>query len=136
MEINKTHTGDVFIIPNALEIFRGELNEYDLNWRENIHADLDPDMPREEAYLQVWCTTPGNNQSNWGCHPSLEGEQRHFPSHLPISLFKGKKEGDVITFESPTWGHIELRLNCLSYRYRSYGRFEEVLAKLLERAGL
>jgi len=100
--------------------------------------------------VEVWCTTPGLKDlkdSNWSCHgidlleepkiedfPSLDEYQAAvrgnlFVSYLPIELFYNKVEGDTVEFES-RWGTIRLRLNQLSYRYREYGSFEEVLQQL------
>lgn len=145
-----TIVGHVFIIPNELG---SKLSNHwwennppvcEEEWRKfknRQHKNL-VNVPEDDYYVQIWCLTPNteNHGSNWNDHyemvmpenredPEAEGEC--FPKYLPVSLFKDKKEGDSITIQTK-WGRVELTLNQLNYRYRRFGRFEDVLKKLLE----
>ena len=61
-----------------------------------------------------------------GAHPDS------FPTHLPLSLFKDKKEGDIVTLRRADGLVINLELNQLQSRYRNFGKFEEILSLLVE----
>ena len=64
---------------------------------------------------------------------------------VPVELLEGKHEGDTIIIEMPVSldrrnpGNTDaiLRVNCtlcqLSYRYRTFGRFEEALERLMKK---
>ena len=69
--------------------------------------------------------------------------------HMPIELFKGKKEGDTISIKLPilisieddgsediididTVATVQLTLRQIGYRYQRFGKFEEVLEALVE----
>ena len=64
---------------------------------------------------------------------------------VPVELLEGKREGDTIIIEMPVSldrrnpGNADaiLRVNCtlcqLSYRYRTFGRFEEALERLMKK---
>lgn len=67
--------------------------------------------------------------------------------YLPSNLFKGKKEGDIINVKLPVWVKVggyknpgpakdmvadfTIELAQLKYRYARFGRFEEVLEKVI-----
>lgn len=64
---------------------------------------------------------------------------------VPVEMLAGKHEGDTVVIEMPVSldrrnpGNTDaiLRVNCtlrqLSYRYRTFGRFEEALKRLLKK---
>ena len=64
---------------------------------------------------------------------------------VPVEVLKGKHEGDTVVIEmpvsldrrNPASVDAVLRVNCtlrqLSYRYRSFGRFEEALERLMKK---
>lgn len=58
-----------------------------------------------------------------------------FPRWLPLSQLKSIKEGDTIKV-SYKGLNVILEASQLTGRYRGFGRFEIVLKKLLDRAGL
>lgn len=56
-----------------------------------------------------------------------------FPNHLPVSLFIGKKEGDIVYLDL---GSVQIKLHLAQkdFRYGNHGSFEEVLERLLKQA--
>jgi len=126
--------GDVFIIPNCPVresdwdgSFRLIAKEQWTRFKNRIHRVINE--KEDEAYVQVWCCTPGDNESNWSCHHEMP-DNENFATYLPVSLFKGKKEGDSVVVNT-RWGEVVLTLSQLKYRYRRFGAFEEVMKKLL-----
>ena len=77
---------------------------------------------------------------------------RHSQGFLPVRCFTGLKEGDTVTIQYPIsvslWNRelhihedglratipVTVRLAQTRYRYRNYGSFETLLAKLIEQA--
>ncbi len=139
--------GDVFIIPNSLahkDEFLGSKEEQKKQMERLVKSvQRCVDLPADTVYVQVWCVTPGSDDSNWQCHyemikPDEDPEEvigENFPLYLPCSLFKGHKEGDKVYFQT-RWGLVELTLNQKDYRYRRYGKFEDVLGQLSIKAGV
>ncbi len=164
MKTKSVITGDVFITPNGLctanDIWdEGTRYGMYLSAVENgIHFDAD-----KTKFIELWYCTPNGENSNWRDH-CIDGHAelaywRPITSRLPVELFKGKKEGDIVTVELPITGWtalnpvrkidnppagckmpngvtvtthvtVSLRLSQLKYRYRRFGTFEEVLEKL------
>ena len=81
----------------------------------------------DEKFVQVWYATPGNPESNWYDHRDIDGYPELYKCRpkemfLPVSIFKDKKEGDVITFNLLVQFnqiHIDSRFNEILNRYRS-----------------
>ena len=156
--------GDVFIIPNGLVapsniyVYEEDNLPYKEVWtkkNEKYRETRDyylkvsgiKEFSDSAGLVEVWCATPGPDDSNWSCHgidlleepkrenfSSLEEyraarKNNSFVSHLPSELFSNKVEGDTVEFESK-WGTIRLKLSQLKYRYRRFGPFEAVLKQL------
>ena len=163
METKKTIVGDIFIIPNSLAKPKSMMFEearYDLYRMSKANNIKFTD---DSKFVEVWFATPGNRDSNWRDH-CFDGyaELEHWRpiwNYLPIELFEGRKEGDVVTFNLPieswTAAHpikgcdaqpagcdlpngvtvttnikVSMTLAQLKYRYRRFGTFEEVLKQL------
>jgi len=134
MNTTKKIAGDVFIIPNINDRF----NECPDFSKESIQRRLDSlgleiQFEDDDTLVETWCCSKESN--NWHCHGLKNNRGAtlfsvgSFPSVFPARIFKGKKEGDTVTIHSTALNvDFELTLNQLSYRYRRFGRFEEVLA--------
>ena len=133
----KTYEGDVFIVPNGLlEVTDKHLDPNGI-WDASEVAMFQGH--KDELFVQVWMSN--SDCDNWSDHFY---DVRY--GHLPISLFDGKEEGDAIEFEALTtsWKGsrknrptpekcmVKLTLKQLDYRYRRFGKFEDVLARLLD----
>jgi hypothetical protein len=126
--------GDVFIIPNCPVresdwdgSFGLIAKEQWTRFKNRIHRVINE--KEDEAYVQVWCCTPGEDDSNWSCHREMP-DNENFATYLPASLFKNKKEGESVVVNTK-WGEVVLTLAQLKYRYRRFGAFEETMKSLL-----
>ena len=54
-----------------------------------------------------------------------------FPSYLPIELFKGRKEGEIVTFASK-WGEVRLHLCQDKWQTGNIPPFHRVLERLFQ----
>jgi hypothetical protein len=144
---------DIFIIPNSVYTFRNE-DANDGLFGSRVYNQFVAcfDCTKEwtkEKFVQVWYVTPGKSDSNWFDHnvDGIEGLEHYAPitDRLPISLFEGKKEGDVVSTKVMFRKHhfwkntdepgvkklpVTLRLNNLGYRYSDRGPFEKALNEL------
>ena len=57
-----------------------------------------------------------------------DGRPRTAPSYIPYNVIKNVKEDDVLTFTAANGCKVNLHFEQLKHRYRSHGRFEDVLA--------
>lgn len=150
--------GDVFIIPNrSVSINEMLFNDTKHVMTRTFAMNLDK-YPNEDIdlFVEVWVTTPGNDNSNWSDHhvdPLWEDiskedviagktQWRLASTRLPKAIFNGHKEGDVITLNLPitrrtengtseeAWIKASLCLAQTKYRYRDFGKFEEVLRRV------
>ena len=166
MKTKSIISGDVFVIPNGL---RAAKDMWDEGTRHGMYLSaIENDIyfdPEKTKFIELWYCTPNSNSrdSNWRDH-CIDGyaelaHWRPLSSLLPVELFKGKKEGDIVTIELPITGWtalnpvrkiddppagckmpngvtvttrvtVSLRLSQLKYRYSRFGTFEEVLEKL------
>lgn len=166
MKTKNIISGDVFVIPNDLCTAKDMWDEevrhgmYVSAIENHIHFDAE-----KTKFIELWFCTPDSStgDSNWRDH-CIDGygelvNWRPITSRLPVEIFKGKKEGDIVTVELPITGWtalnpvigidyppagckmpngvtvtthvtVSLRLSQLKYRYRRFGKFEEVLEKL------
>jgi hypothetical protein len=94
----------------------------DSNWRDHGIEELNKELPHKEQMLSPW---------------------RLSTSYVPTWIFEGRKEGDIVTFKMPIQKvdtENDLTINSIvkmsvklaqkSYRYSSFGKFEEVLARV------
>ena len=141
----KTIKGEVFIIPNkTVRGFDFLLKEKVKNEMETIFSSHIEHFDNEK-FVEIWCMTPEDAESNWACHGFEEEDSKKLSSNwpvvnrfneklmvnrLPYSLLKNKKEGDVITF---SFENVVFELTCsqLKHRYKTYGKFEEVLERVI-----
>lgn len=118
------------------------------------------EFPEDDKLVEIWVHDKVSD--NWCCHgrfvkdwdgSSIEnlmkktgatsGEElmniwianTKFPMWLPLSQLRSTKEGDAIKV-SYKGMDVVLEASQLTGRYRGFGRFEIVLKKLLDRAGL
>jgi hypothetical protein len=147
---------DVFIIPNSLAVM-GRDSKYwsfldtDLFYSSRKANGIDTDDT--SANVQVWITN--SDYDNMVDHTFRVTTKNgdiyigHLYGYLPIEIFDNKVEGDTIevnllgSFSKKIGSHADadgskyfyvpgkLKLNQLSYRYRQFGRFEEILNKLI-----
>ena len=113
---------------------------------------------KDESFVQIWYVTPHIEDSNWCAHTingykELKKGWRPISEYLPKCLFEGHKEGDCITVDLPIrkWItkdeaeelgivcdgcclkatiKVQLQLAQQKYRYRRFGNFEDVLARV------
>lgn len=115
MKTKELINADIFIIPNPAIKYPKEMRPYNINlWqriidqhyatKESVDDEL-TDIENEE-FVEIWYVTRkaeyDNSLSNWLDH-SIDGYDeligfRPVTMYLPKSLFKGHKEGDIITF--------------------------------------
>ena len=125
--------GDIFIIPN-MPTTLGEGALFAKMMCPKLESVGIKNTPDNEVLIQVWVTSP--ECDNWPDHhrsynDMMGGtEDEMFPGYLPSSLFKDKKEGDIVSFENDTT-RFELTCTQKNYRYRAFGNFEKVLSDLL-----
>jgi hypothetical protein len=147
---------DVFIIPNSLAVM-GRDSKYwsfldtDLFYSSRKANGIDTDDT--SANVQVWITNSEND--NMVDDPFRVTTKNgdiyvgHLYGYLPVEIFDNKVEGDTVdvillgSFAKKIGSHLDadgskyfyvtgkLKLNQLGYRYRQFGRFEEVLSKLI-----
>lgn len=130
---NENKHGFMFIIPNHSR----KVNEYDNKRAEalvNLYGcGMTTDM------IQIW--THNDAEDNWSDHGypyNLEFEsglrEDLFPNVFPRDFFSGEQEGSLIVLDmEDDTGEHHYQTCCLrqqGYRYSSFGRFEEVLAKV------
>jgi len=138
--------GCMFIIPNALI----PLDELSPSTLEDLTRRLkNLGIAPEGPLVQVWWTSGDCDNwvaHRWDDHPELFS---NISSHLPVSLFEGKVEGDKIRFtlsraqaqigehylDQPCEVEIEVELRQLGFRYQWAGKFEEALQRLLDAHG-
>ena len=136
----------LFIIPNGachksnLCLLKDEKAEDSLwakqaaQWCEELGTNFDIET---DAMVQIWICD--DNHDNLTSHigddvrMELYGKtyddfkfNKCMPGYCPARLLEGKKEGDHITFTFPTGVTVECELCQLGYRYRRWGRFEDV----------
>lgn len=123
---------DVFIIPNGIYNINSDWNKNSPSnkWIENRSKEVLGMKSESGRYVQVW--TVGHDCDNWACScedcpANLEGNENfRYPELMPVELFIGLKEGDTKTIETDTL-IINMTAKQLSYRYKRFGKFEEVM---------
>lgn len=118
--------GFIFIVPNQAINGKRESAEFMQRWitlNGKSFSPLGIELSEDETYIQVWVGNEEND--NWTC----DGEN-HFPSYLPLSILKDVKEGETINLK---WNgeDVRLRASQLEYRYRKFGKFEDVLKSII-----
>lgn len=149
--------GDVFVIPNgATTIENVIVMDTKSLMEQTFYAnDLNKLDYKNTKFIELWYCTPGHDNSNWVDHgvdqlrediskeDFLNGRDdwRVSTSLLPIQLFKGKKEGDVVTVKLPVrrhtghgscevaWIKASIALAQKKYRYSRFGSFDEIVSR-------
>jgi len=147
---------EAFIIPNSVNLFK---DFYSKERREDKYkkllelsgatCDLD-----EQYMVQMWYVGEELNSDNLVDHGFriIENGTRYSFTmngfdYLPYYFLKDKKEGDIIKVTFPiklytddesenaaNWTlEATIKLNQTDYRYRRFGKFEDVLAALIRR---
>lgn len=142
--------GGVFIIPNGLARLSGDYREKDRRaFYEQcrlIDDEGEHELPTATGKLvELWYEAVSDldcdNIVDHGFNIELNGERVHLQPEssmtlMPIDIFLGKKEGDIVTIRVPLRKNFEdaattltlsMRLAQKDYRYRRFGTFEEVL---------
>lgn len=145
---NYTFNANMFIIPNGIHTSNGccyEMNRRSVNARFE-ELGIDYHIESGEKLVQIWSC--GCDSDNWSDH-HLPYEIREllgfneddgfvrFHDLLPVSWFTGKKEGDIVTVnftKNDVTVTVNFKLSQLDYRYRRFGKFEEVFNDLMARA--
>lgn len=132
----KVFNVNIFIIPNEL------YNVYS-DWNKNNPGTKTIEGRCEKVlglksvsgkYIQIW--TVGHDCDNWSCScehcpANIEGDEEfRYPEFMPIELVRDLREGDTKTVVTDTMV-INMTAKQLSYRYRSFGAFEEVMKRYL-----
>jgi hypothetical protein len=148
--------GDVFIIPNSPASFGSEsIKSYNLDfwadistqynilkWTTDKRSEFEGSEFENERFIELWFAN--ESIDNWYDHGIDTDDGYHWrpmTKYLPETLFKGKKEGDEISFtmffvsrtkdlELIKKVPVTLKLNQTSYRYKRFGAFEECLKNL------
>lgn len=130
--------GEIFLIPNSPT----KLKEFTFPSAREEMRDIagengqNCDNP-ELDMVQVWACEKAKNSrndgdDNWTCHriPECPDQKLRVPSHLPATMFAGKKEGDVVQVK---WcgHHFNLKLNQAESRY-SCGKHPEYKGRFAE----
>lgn len=142
---NQVVVGHAFIVPN--QVTRLERDFTDPEWQmEKLRRLCGIKASYSDRLIQIWITS--ENTDNWsdnfgGFQKEIgKGEPDHktrdgrligyFPKFFPVEVFDKKMEGDEVTLECPEYD-ITIKLICkqLDYRYKSFGRFEEVYHRLV-----
>lgn len=144
--------GDIFIIPNSSASLERETvkgynidfwadinSQYNiLKWREKKEGFENSEFENEE-FVELWFTN--ETSENWYDHGIFDedGTQwRPLTKYLPKTLFKGKQEGDKVSFLLILTARVndmdvrkrisvEMTLSQTKYRYKNKGKFEDVL---------
>ncbi len=158
VNVFKDVDADAFIIPNGVPAIKSFFSSYQQRYSDLCQKiyeingiDYDTENLGEEKMLEMWVTAKEDLDSeNLGSHGfelEIEGVQNYcrFPNYLPMRLFEGKEEGDIVSIILPIIAYtykddnaktelylkFHIRLAQTEYRYRSFGRFEVLLARLL-----
>lgn len=123
---------DIFVIPNGIYNINSDWNKNSPSnkWIEDKCSKVLGMKSESGRYVQVW--TVGHDCDNWSCScescpANLQDEEGfRYPELMPIELFKDLKEGETKVVETDTL-IINMTAKQLSYRYRRFGRFEEVM---------
>lgn len=81
---------------------------YSSEWKDAKSLDTD-----SQAYVLIWAYTPGDDNSNWGCHYSMpilkedDPWSQLFPVVFPMGMIKDLKEGQSIVLDT-VWGEVLL----------------------------
>jgi hypothetical protein len=102
------------------------VDQFNRSMKPRIEKIVGREVSENEVYVQVWAFDPNDNDSNWSDHSWPGKEITRFPHYLPYKELKGLKEGEKITLESESF-KVSLTADQLGTRYRSFGKFEDVL---------
>jgi hypothetical protein len=116
-----TIDGVLFIIPNNLTVRTPHDPEYCWEKTSKLWGNT-----QGQPHVQIWCADQGCE--NWQAHKQENPKKKGFVKLVPVSVFEGKQEGDTVEING-----LVLKLEQTKYRYRNFGRFEEVLTGLLEK---
>jgi len=140
-----------FAVPNSISTFESWIKgckTQEMDYLNNLGMTAKEDEP----LLQVWIHGDGadnNTDHGWTNHQldllglpydaENTGKKHdavgriHAPSCLPLNVFENAKEGEVRTFKAPNGCIVKLKFEQLPYRYRAFGKFEEITNNLLQR---
>ena len=133
---------DAFIVPNGSYSLLPTNPCFKSDMERIQEIGIKPEVGEE--LIEVWILSRDRHEegkdSNLTDHGWFElGPQanafstEYAPASLPYSVLKDVKEGDSIDLVSKSGQKINLRFNQADYRYRMYGKFEEVTEKVHSR---
>ena len=118
---------NIFVIPNSLST----LDRFPGFSQEKIMAKCDGVLP-DDLLVQLWYT--GEGVDNWCSHDYGKGGKGWVVSEfVPARWIKDLKEGETVTWSLPR-GEVTVTANQLGYRYKRFGRFEDVVQGLINRS--
>ena len=128
----------IFIIPNGPRSVReSKMLDYQIGQLRAIEAFYSIKLDDDDWLVQFWATDrsdrSGNGNLNDHGYVDENGDLHRFPIYIPLSLIKDKQEGDILRINGDQ-GRFTLQCLQRPYRYRRFGRFEEVMSDLLSRA--
>lgn len=146
-------TGKVFVVPNHASKVSERLRVEDHYKMMAEYNDLDQEA--DEHLVETWIVSDDLGTENLGDHGFriVDGDKELFGNCykiglIPYSLLKEKKEGDKIELkyvahvldisnrENPqdedALLNLTLELDQTDYRYKGFGRFEDVLERVIK----
>ena len=147
---------NVFIVPNSVmavnDVFESFRDSYEKVMKDVLAQKGEKLNLDEDLLVQLWYTN--GDTENLGDHGlvfKVAGDDDHGMIHipnelgyLPVKLFEGKGEGDVVDVDIPAWIYqngehkknvtlrLHLTLDQKDFRYRRYGDFASLLNRLVE----
>lgn len=148
----------MFIVPNRAITVK-EQRDWDYSSVKQIENLVEKELKDEEKLIEIWVFDDNekdeNSSGNWACHgryiPSWDEEmssiikncnpeikkgllkikkENRWPMWLPLSTISSLKEGEKINLKWKS-NIIELTANQTGTRYNRYGKFEEVLQRVI-----
>lgn len=139
-----------FIVPNSVCNFAGYNGHPWGRYIKEYLGHIGISVEANDPLLEIWVTSEGHDNNTdhgygdeqleaLGLPLDADGTGMahdavgiiHAPDHIPYRVVKDVKEGDVKTFTAPNGCEVRITFAQLPYRYRSFGRFEEVVEALM-----
>ena len=137
---NNTINLSVFIVPNSGTRHDLCLAHIKRSTKERLEW-LGIECKDNEVLYQTWVHCPEEKEDNCTDH-GYNDRQKHVlglidenyafaPHYMPADLFLNVKEGETKTFTAPNGAIVNVKFEQLPYRYRRFGRIEDVAQRLM-----
>lgn len=127
--------GFMFIIPNLSFTLGDDIAESTKDSIRRSLTNIGIEVADDEELVQLWYHNEACD--NWCCHQWKEFPQffgaNGLPEHLPLRMLEGITEGDILKMPFVGGISIQVRAAQLEGRYARFGRFEDVLLKVLRK---